>query len=99
MSDEGERPAKGERWVRMYDLFGLSVIPPESAKVVARALNIMVATGDCPRNARWQAVELWAADYLAGYEAHKALLRAAADPNFEHPVSDQRPPDDQARRR
>lgn len=100
MSDEAvEKPGQGERWIRMYDLFGLSVVPPESAKVIARALNLMVAVGEVPRNARWQAIELLCADWLAGYDAHRAFLRAAADPNFEHPVSDQHPPEDQARRR
>ena len=73
MSDE--RPTG---WVRMRDIFGLSVMPPESAAVVVRAVNRAVAVGDCPRNARWQMVELWAADYLAGQYTEREIARAQA---------------------
>ena len=56
-------------WVRMRTIFGESVMPPDSAAVVMRAVNRAVAVGDAPRNARWMIVELWAADYLANEHA------------------------------
>lgn len=48
----------------MFTLFNGSVLPPDSAAIVARAVNRAVAVGDVSRIARWQIVEFWAADYL-----------------------------------
>jgi hypothetical protein len=59
----------------MRTIFGKSVLPPDSAQVVIRAVNLMVATRDVSPRARFQAVELWAADYLAGVDAQRAALR------------------------
>jgi hypothetical protein len=60
----------------MRTIFGESVMPPEAAAVVIRAVNRAVAVGDVPRNARWQFVELLAADYLAGQYTERELRRA-----------------------
>jgi len=56
-------------WVRMRSIFGESVMPPDAARVVARAVRLAVALGDVPRGARWEFVEFAAADYLAGVQA------------------------------
>lgn len=64
-------------WVRMRTIFGESVMPPEAAAVVIRAVNRAVAVGDIPRNAKWQFVELLAADYLAGQYMERELARLA----------------------
>ena len=52
-------------------------MPPEAAAVVIRAVNRAVAVGDVPRNAKWQFVELLAADYLAGQYTERELTRLA----------------------
>jgi len=58
-------------WVRMKYIFGLSVLPPESAAIVIRAVNLAASLGDVSRRARWQIIEFWAAQYLQDYETEK----------------------------
>lgn len=62
----------------MRTLFGESVVPPESAAIIMRAVNRAVAVGDVPRNARWMFVEFLAADYLAGQRTERQQAIAAA---------------------
>ena len=62
----------------MRTLFGESVVPPESAAIIMRAVNRAVAVGDVPRNARWMFVEFLAADYLAGQYTEREIARAQA---------------------
>jgi hypothetical protein len=59
-------PSNQERWVRLYHIFDQSVVPPESAEVIQRAVDKAVEVGDVRRSSKWQIIELWAADYLAG---------------------------------
>jgi hypothetical protein len=60
-----------ERWIRLYDLLGQSVVPPDSAEVIERAVDKAVKRGDVSYRARWQLIEFWAADYLAGVETDR----------------------------
>lgn len=56
--------SRKQPYVRMRTIFGESVLPPESAAIVVRAVNRAVAVGDVSRNARWQFVEWMAVEYL-----------------------------------
>jgi hypothetical protein len=68
------------RWVRLYDILGQSTVPPDAAKVIAKAVEKAVEVGDVSARARWQIVEFWAADYLAGAETdHQKRVRRAVD--------------------
>ena len=58
-----------DRWVRMRDLFGLSVVPPDDALVIRRALAVALGANDVSPKARWQIVTKWAADYLTDEQA------------------------------
>lgn len=73
-------------WVRMRTIFGESVMPPESAAIVLRAVRRAVAVGDVSPKARWQIVERWAADYLANEYALQAWNRIVAEANNEPPT-------------
>ena len=53
-------------WVRLHDILGKSVVPPESAVVIERAVEVAIRRGDVAPSAAWQLVEFWAASYLAG---------------------------------
>lgn len=61
----GESPAGGQ-WVPMSTIFGLDVMPVAVARNVRRAVQKMVDAGDITQDALWRAIELWAADALAG---------------------------------
>jgi hypothetical protein len=72
MADDG--------WIRMYDIFGKSVVPANSAEIIIRAVRKAVKRGDVASTAKWQLVEFWAADYLAGVETDRQeRLQAAVD--------------------
>ncbi|MGH9249344.1 MAG: ParB N-terminal domain-containing protein [Acidimicrobiales bacterium] len=47
-------------------LFGVRSIPSSAASVIQQALDHMLKTGDITPQAPWRALELWAADHLAG---------------------------------
>ena len=47
-------------------LFGRSNMPADAAGVVRQALDRMVGRGDIPHDQRWRALEIMAAEYLAG---------------------------------
>ena len=74
MPDTAAGGASGPRrpWVRMRTIFGESVLPPDVAATVVRAVNRAVAVGDVSRTARWQFLEWMAAEYLNGQSAAKA---------------------------
>ena len=56
----------GKRWVPIESVIGRSKIPSESAKIIRNALDCMVGRGEISAANLWQALEYWAADYLAG---------------------------------
>lgn len=59
---------KHRGWVPLVSLFGIGEIPADAAGVVLKALERMKGTGDVKSTSLWQAIELWAADYLASDE-------------------------------
>ena len=53
-------------WVPLAEIFSGALVPPEVAEVLHEAVEKIVKTGDVTERAKWRAIELWAADYLAG---------------------------------
>lgn len=62
----GDPYAADEEVVPLRDLFGASVIPKDAADVIQHAITALVKAGDVTEKARWRAVELLAADFIAG---------------------------------
>jgi hypothetical protein len=56
-------------WTRFSTLFGRESIPTPAAGIVEQALARMMSRDEIGPKNKWQAVELWAADYLAGANA------------------------------
>lgn len=52
--------------VPIETLFGDRTIPADAGAIVAQALEAMVSRQDVDPKRKWQALERWAADYLAG---------------------------------
>jgi hypothetical protein len=52
--------------VPLETLFATRTVPSDAGAVIAQAIDRLVAAGDVDASARWRALELWAADYLAG---------------------------------
>ena len=61
----GQPVEDGER-VALRDLLGSTYIPVSAAKVIKEAVDKMEREGNVGPNNRWQVLEMWAADYLAG---------------------------------
>ncbi len=53
-------------WVQLTNLLGSPAIPKEAADVITEALKKMTEEGVLGSKNKWQALEYWAADYLAG---------------------------------
>jgi hypothetical protein len=53
-------------WVPLAEIFTGALVPPEVGEVLHEAVERMVKQGDVTERAKWRAIELWAADYLAG---------------------------------
>lgn len=53
-----------DEWVRVSVAVGSYVMPATAAEILKQAIEKMIARGEI--NHRWQALELLAADYLAG---------------------------------
>lgn len=64
--DPETETARHTGWVPLATIFGSDQVPAEAAAVVKRAVDAMVSHDDVTADARWQALERWAADYLAG---------------------------------
>jgi hypothetical protein len=61
----GQPVEDGER-VALRDLLGSTYIPVSAAKVIKEAVDKMEREGNVGPKNRWQVLEMWAADYLAG---------------------------------
>jgi len=48
------------------NLFGSSYIPKEAAQIIRDAVDKMIKDKTVCSTNKWQAIEYWAADYLAG---------------------------------
>ena len=57
---------ESQEWVQLPNLFGSPAIPKEAADTITQALDKMVKEGEIGPKNKWQALEYWAADYLAG---------------------------------
>lgn len=55
-----------QEWIQLTTIFGGAAIPKEAADVIAEALKKMSDEGIVGPKNKWQALEYWAADYLAG---------------------------------
>jgi hypothetical protein len=78
---DGEATHKG--WAPLTTLLGRGTIPAAAAAVVNRAIQAMVGREEIPADKPWQALEYWAADYLAGPQDGQHLgLPAAGEPGF-----------------
>jgi hypothetical protein len=55
-----------QEWIPLSTVFGSPAIPKEAVEVIGEALKKMVDEGVVGAKNKWQAVEYWAADYLAG---------------------------------
>jgi len=63
--DEEDASRDKTDWVPLESIIGRSKIPLGSAKVLKRAIDKMVGEKDLSSANLWQALEYWAADYLA----------------------------------
>lgn len=66
LSEAWEDTTDDKRWVPIESVIGRSKIPAESAKVIRKAIDKMVGCQELSSKNLWQALEYWAADYLAG---------------------------------
>lgn len=57
---------ESQEWVQLTSIFGSPAIPAEAAQVINEALKKMEQDGAIGKKNRFQALEFWAADYLAG---------------------------------
>ncbi len=55
-----------ETWVPISTIVGVDTVPPQAAAVIKQAVDRMVGKDEVSPTAKWQAFELFAADYLAG---------------------------------
>jgi hypothetical protein len=55
-----------KNWVPLASITGTDRIPPESAKIIRQAVELMQGRGDVQVKNRWQALEYMAAEFLAG---------------------------------
>ena len=54
-----------KEWVQLSAIFGSPAIPKESADTIKEALRLMMKKEEVGAKNKWQAIECWAADYLA----------------------------------
>ena len=57
---------ESKEWVQLTSIFGSPAIPAEAAEVINEAVKKMEQDGAIGKKNRFQALEFWAADYLAG---------------------------------
>ena len=56
---------ESQEWVQLTSMFGSPAIPSEASAVINEALKKMEERGEIGKKNRWQALEYWAASYLA----------------------------------
>ena len=57
---------ESDEWIQLTTLFGSPAIPKESAEIITEALKKMTEDGTVGPKNKWEALEYWAADFLAG---------------------------------
>jgi hypothetical protein len=65
-AETGEARVARTNRVPIETIIETRTLPADAAAVIARAIDHAQARGDVTASARWRALELWAADYLAG---------------------------------
>jgi hypothetical protein len=65
-TEHQDKQSNEAEWTPLSRLLGRGTVPPDAAAVIAQALDRMEAAGEVSHMARWQAIEFWAAAYLAG---------------------------------
>ena len=55
-----------EEWGELTSLLGTPAIPKEAAEIIKEAVDKMTKEGTVGAKNKWQVLEYWAADYLAG---------------------------------
>lgn len=60
-----ERTPKATEWVPIASVLGTDTVPVEVARMLKQALGRMMDSGEVTKKNLWQALEYWAADYLA----------------------------------
>lgn len=63
---EGIGYEESQEWVQLTSIFGSSAVPKEAADVISEAVKKMCEEGIVGQKNKWQAIEYWAADFLAG---------------------------------
>lgn len=66
--DPDEQTAKRKGSAPIETVLATRTMPADAAAVVQRAIDRMERDGDIEAGQRWRALELWAADYLAGVQ-------------------------------
>ena len=66
MDDAGFDTETEEEWTYLAKVFGNNAIPASAAEVIKNALKKALKEGTITSKNRWQKIEYWAADYLAG---------------------------------
>jgi hypothetical protein len=61
-----ERETSTREWVPLASIIGTENIPVEAAQIIQRAVQKMMDRGEITKKNLWQALEYWAANYLAG---------------------------------
>lgn len=81
-------PATGEAlhkgWSPLNVIFGRGTIPAQAAAVVVRAVEAMIGREEIAHDKPWQALEYWAADYLAGPQDQSALRDLPTVTDVQH---------------
>jgi hypothetical protein len=62
------RPGRENAWMPLVTILGKEDVPVAAAGTIRRAIKQMTRRGDLSENAPWQALEFWAAEYLAGLQ-------------------------------
>jgi len=75
---EREGELQDGTWVTLDGVVGRRAIPAESARVIREGLDEAEKRGDVTEKGRFQAIEFWAADYLAGDAAARISLPTAS---------------------
>lgn len=57
---------EGQEWVPLTSIFGGGAIPKEAADVIQEAVKKLCSEGVISQKNKWQAIEYWAADTIAG---------------------------------
>jgi hypothetical protein len=58
--------AKHDSWIPLSTVIGVTEVPAQAAAILNKVIQRLIGSGDLTHKARWQVLELLAADFLAG---------------------------------